>query len=93
MALVPVRAFRITVAGACCAALTACSVTVGSDQVRVHESREFTVSSVPDLELVTFDGTIEVRAWDQPKVRVDIEKLGSSREAAESDHGARQPTG
>ena len=31
------------------------------------ESREFTVSAVPTLELVTFDGTIEVRAWDQPE--------------------------
>ena len=84
MAFSLVRAFRVTVAGAGCAALAACSATVGPDHARVHESREFDASAVPNVELVTFDGAIEVRAWDQPKVRVDIEKFGSSREAAES---------
>ena len=84
MPLLADRACLAGLAAASCAALTACSVSVGSDRPRVHESREFTVGAVPHLELATFDGSIDVRAWDRQNVRVEIEKFGSSREAAES---------
>ncbi len=49
-----------------------------------RETRHFTTSATPDLNLETFDGSIEVRAWDKPEIEVTIERRAVSKEAADS---------
>jgi DUF4097 and DUF4098 domain-containing protein YvlB len=65
----------------------ACDVTVGMQGRAVErETKDFPVSGVPDLTLVTFDGSIEIRAWDRPEVSIEIEKHASSKEALGQIH-------
>lgn len=60
----------------------ACDVTVGLQGRMVErEKKDFQVSGVPDLTLVTFDGSVEIRAWDRPQVSLEVEKRASSKEA------------
>jgi len=63
---------------------SACVVQVESKDYTAREERRFTVSGTPDLTLVTFDGPVEVRAWDRPEVLVEIHKAGSSKEAVDA---------
>jgi Putative adhesin len=52
-----------------------CSIDVsGSHNVVVREERRVAVSGEPELELTTFDGSLDVRAWDRNEVLVQIEK-------------------
>jgi hypothetical protein len=55
---------------------SACTVGLHGEGpgVVTNEEKRFTVSGPVNLTLKTFDGTIEVRAWDQKDVRVDIER-------------------
>jgi DUF4097 and DUF4098 domain-containing protein YvlB len=65
------------VAGAGCVDL------VGAGEKYVErEVKHFTTSSAPDINLETFDGSIEVRAWDKSEVEVIIERRAVSKEAA-----------
>ncbi len=61
--------------------MAGCDVSIGVDSPRVvqRETKDFQVSGVPDIVLSTFDGAIEIRAWDRPDVSVEIEKRGSSK--------------
>ena len=61
-----------------------CVVHVDTQAQIVREEKRFRVSGVPDLQLVTFDGSIEVRAWDKPDVLVEVEKRGATKEAVEA---------
>jgi hypothetical protein len=49
-----------------------------------RETRHFPTSATPDLNFETFDGSIEVRAWDKAEVEVTIERRAVSKEAADS---------
>jgi hypothetical protein len=53
----------------------------GSDVGRYveREEKRFTTTGRPDVELSTFDGSIEIRPWDKPEVQVIVEKRGPSR--------------
>jgi hypothetical protein len=64
---------------------TACIDLVGSDLNRYVERDEkhFTTGATPDLVLSTFDGSIEIRAWDKSEVDIAIEKRASTKEALE----------
>jgi hypothetical protein len=56
-------------------ASAACSIDVnGSHSVVVREERRMPVTGQPELELTTFDGSLDVRAWDRDEVLVEIEK-------------------
>jgi len=87
LALAP-RAIRSTfaVAGSLAAVLaaTGCIDIVSADFNKVVERDEkrFATGASPDLNLSTFDGSIEIRAWDRPEVEVIIEKHAVSKEAA-----------
>ena len=62
---------------------TACIDLVGADARFVErETKHFSTSGTPDINLDTFDGAIEIRAWDKPDVEVVIEKRAVNREAA-----------
>jgi DUF4097 and DUF4098 domain-containing protein YvlB len=71
--LIPVLAAAWLTAG--------CDITVGLDAARFvdREKKDFQVSGTPDLVLSTFDGSIEIRAWDRPEVSVEIEKRGPNK--------------
>ena len=81
-------AFRPVFVGLALAALatSGCVVDAGAiDGTRYVDRQEkrFTVQGKPELKISTFDGSIEVRPWDQPDVMVVIERRASTREAAE----------
>jgi DUF4097 and DUF4098 domain-containing protein YvlB len=100
----PARVATVVAVGVASLSASACVIQVESKDYTAREERRFTVSGTPDLTLVTFDGPIEVRAWDKPEVLVEIHKSGSSKEAvdaiavlAEQDGGrvrveAREPS-
>lgn len=62
---------------------TACIDIVANDtrHVEREEKRFTTAGAGPSLSLETFDGAIEVTAWDRPDVLVVVEKRGGDREA------------
>jgi DUF4097 and DUF4098 domain-containing protein YvlB len=75
------------VAGSLAAAATlgsACVVSLDSQAQIVREERRFTISGVADLHLTTFDGSIEIQAWDKPDILIDIEKRGATKEAVDA---------
>lgn len=64
--------------------LTGCVTNLESHGYTAREEHRFTVTGVPRVNLVTFDGSIEVTAWDRDEVRIDIERRGQSQSAIES---------
>lgn len=60
----------LAAAGAGCVDIVA---TGGVGYVERDEKR-FQVEGRPEVKLSTFDGSIEIRPWDQPEVLVEIEK-------------------
>jgi DUF4097 and DUF4098 domain-containing protein YvlB len=58
------------------AALTAagCEVNLNSEGIVARETKTFTVSGTPEVQLETFDGAIEVHSWDRADVEVEIER-------------------
>jgi hypothetical protein len=65
-------------------AFAACDVNIDASSQTARDKRQFTVTGTPDVRLVTFDGAIEVRAWDRPEVYVEIEKRGRSQQVIDS---------
>lgn len=65
-------------------ASSGCTVTIDSQGHIVREEKSFEVSGPVDLRLETFDGSIQVEAWDKPKVRIEVEKRGATREAIDA---------
>jgi len=75
------------VAGSLAALLASpgCIDIVGADlhnKFVEREEKRFSTGTSPELTLATFDGAIEIRAWDKPEVEVIIEKRAVSKEAA-----------
>jgi DUF4097 and DUF4098 domain-containing protein YvlB len=60
----------------------ACAIDVQGAGVVTRDEKRFTVSGAPQLNLRTFDGAIQVRAWDQKDVRVEIQRRGPDAQAA-----------
>src|SRR3954452_16371941 len=74
---------KATIALAVLLAASGCIDLVGAGGKYVErETRHFTTSASPDLVLDTFDGAIEVHAWDKPEIEVVIEKRAVSKEVA-----------
>lgn len=64
-----------------------CDVTIGGVDVGryvAREKKEFQVTGTPDVVLSTFDGSIEVRAWERGEVSVEVEKRASTKARAEA---------
>jgi hypothetical protein len=59
---------------AACLALGACEVNLNSEGIVSRDTKTFTVTGVPEIELDTFEGSIEVHSWDRDEVEVEIEK-------------------
>lgn len=63
---------------------TGCVVTVDANRYTEREEKRFQVNGVPDISLNTFDGSIELRSWDRPEVRIDIEKRAGDKAQAQA---------
>jgi len=61
-------------------ATSGCVAISGSDLGHYveREEKRFSTTGKPDVELSTFDGSIEIRSWDKPEVEVIVEKRGPS---------------
>ena len=68
----------------CASTLGAGCVVVDSQGHIYRDEKRFTVSGKPDLQLTTFDGSIEIRPGDDKTVVVEIEKRGPTKEAVDS---------
>ena len=68
----------------CASALGAGCVVVDSQGHIFRDEKRFTVTGRPDLQLTTFDGSIEIRTGDEKTVVVEIEKRGPTKEAVDS---------
>ena len=64
---------RLIVAAAALA-LAGCEVNLNSEGIVSRETKSFTLSGLADVQLETFDGSIEVHSWDRDEVEVEIEK-------------------
>ena len=58
-----------------------CVVAVDSHSEIVREEQRFTVDGTADLRVATFDGSIQIQAWDKPDILIEIEKRGPSKDA------------
>ena len=63
--------------------LAGCDVTMGAAQFSTREEKKFAVTGTPQIDLTTFDGSIDVRGWDKSEVLVEIEKHGSNQAAVD----------
>jgi hypothetical protein len=61
-------------AAALAVTLGACTVNVNTDGATASETHTFKVAGNSKVTLDTFDGSIEVHAWDRPEVEVVVEK-------------------
>lgn len=75
-ALAPVFALAILGAG--------CSINLNAEQWVGTEEKTFAVDGRAELTLKTFDGSIEVRAWDRPEVALTIERRAGSKAEGEA---------
>ena len=64
-------------------ALGGCIIDVEGYEAVEEEEHIFVVNGVPDVDLSTFDGRIEVRGRDRSEVRVVVEKRAANRERLE----------
>jgi DUF4097 and DUF4098 domain-containing protein YvlB len=63
-----------------------CTIDVqgsGGSAATIHEQKRIAVTGTPNLTVRTFDGSIDVRAWDKNEILVDIEKSASRLKDAE----------
>lgn len=60
------------------ASAAACSINVSAERQTVTEKKSFKVTGTPEIHLKTFDGAIEVTAWDQPEVALTIERYAGN---------------
>ena len=58
-----------------------CAINIDQEGYIAREEKRFPAETLVDLHLYTFDGGVEVRAWDRSEVLVEIEKRGQDQEA------------
>lgn len=73
------RVFALPLVGLAAALLSSCGVNFDAQRYIEHEEKRYAAESVMDLRLFTFDGSMEVRAWDRPEIVVDVEKRGPDK--------------
>ncbi|MSO35683.1 MAG: hypothetical protein EXQ50_03990 [Acidobacteria bacterium] len=54
--------------------LAGCEVNLNTEGLSARETKTFKVAGLPEIDLDTFDGAIEIHSWDKPEVEVEIEK-------------------
>ncbi len=87
-------ALRLFVVAGAGIALAACDISIeAGNQVTAREAKHFNVTGTPELVLTTFDGAVEVRAWDRPEISVEIEKHAASQADADALQVKAEQTG
>lgn len=74
-------------------ASVACNLEVLAEPFVEREEKSFRVAGRPDVTLITFDGSIEVRSWDRNEVAVTIERRAATAEAAKRLEVRAEQTG
>ena len=54
--------------------LAGCEVNLNTEGLSARETKTFKVTGLPEIEVDTFDGAIEIHSWDKPEVEVEIER-------------------
>jgi DUF4097 and DUF4098 domain-containing protein YvlB len=54
--------------------LAGCEVNLNTEGLSARETKTFTVAGLPEIDVDTFDGAIEIHSWDKPEVEIEIEK-------------------
>lgn len=62
----------------------ACSIDVRGEGIVTREEKRFTVTGAPDLNIRTFDGSIQLKSWDRNEVLIEIERRGPDQQTAEA---------
>jgi hypothetical protein len=63
---------------------SACSINLSAEHWVGNEKKSFAVDGKAEVHLKTFDGSIEVNAWDKPEVGVVIERRAGSQAEGEA---------
>jgi DUF4097 and DUF4098 domain-containing protein YvlB len=74
----------LAVAAAATMLSAACEITVDSGPYSVQEEKRFAVTGTPDLSLITFDGSVDIRSWDRAEVLIEIDKRAADKTMAEA---------
>lgn len=64
------------------ALVPACTLDLGAEQYVEREEKTFALQGKPEVVLVTFDGSIDLRSWEKDEVGVTIERRAADAEAA-----------
>ncbi len=75
------------------AASAACSIELDAAQYVGKEDKSFAVSGTADVTIKTFDGSIQVTAWDKPEVAVTIERRADNQADADALKVKAEQTG
>jgi hypothetical protein len=63
---------------------TGCSINLSAEEWLGKEEKTFAVTGKPELNLKTFDGSIEISAWDKSEVGLVIERRAGSQAEGEA---------
>ena len=63
---------------------SACSINLSAEQWVGTEKKTFAVTGKPEVNLKTFDGSIEIATWDRPEVGLVIERKAGSQADGEA---------
>ena len=75
------------------AASAACSIDLDAAQYVGKEDKSFAVTGAADVTIKTFDGSIQVTAWDKPEVAVTIERRADNQADADTLKVKAEQTG
>jgi DUF4097 and DUF4098 domain-containing protein YvlB len=74
-------------------ALTGCEVNLNSEGIVSRETKKFEVTGTPEIELDTFEGSIEIHSWDRDEVEVEIEKRAMEQRLVDEMKVTAEQTG
>ncbi|MBI2833697.1 MAG: DUF4097 family beta strand repeat protein [Acidobacteria bacterium] len=84
---------RALVVAAVLAVSSACTLEMREQGYTAREEKRFTAGELPDITLVTFDGSIDIRSWDRAEVLVEVEKRAGTKEAVDAIQVQAEQTG
>lgn len=62
----------------------ACSIDVRGESIVKREEKRFVVNGQADVNLRTFDGSIQLKSWDKDEVLVEIERRGPDEQSIDA---------
>jgi hypothetical protein len=67
--------------GATVVTSAACRMNVDTQAFIEREEKRFPAPALVDVNVSTFDGSVEIRSWDRDEVLVEVEKRGQDKDA------------